>query len=156
MELFFATDRMGVGDSVELQVTTDNSLVQTFSFKVVERGAASRALIWYNPNGGIERYVFSHCFKLGYDVDVQDVSGVNSLRLRSVNGRVRSRLCSGYESGVEAERVAQILLSPVVFLDKKDSAEVVELESRSVEFDSKGQLHSLTFDISEEWKGGVL
>lgn len=155
-ELFFSTERMAVGDVVELEVTLDDVLVQKLSFRVVERGASSRTLLWYNHRGGIERYVFPHCLKLGYDVGVQSIEGLNSLKLRSVNGRVRNRLCSRCESSAEIERIAEVLLSPVVIVDRGDDVDVVELESREVKFDDKGQLHSISLDICEEWKGGVL
>ncbi|MBO7198425.1 MAG: hypothetical protein J6V26_00140 [Alistipes sp.] len=155
-EVIFSTKRMAVGDVVELEATLDSQVVQSFRYRVVERGAASRALLWYNHRGGIERYAFPHCLKLGYGVGVQSVEGVNRLKLRSVNGWVRSRLCSRCESSEEVERIAEVLLSPVVFADREDSVTVVELESREVAFDAKGQLHTISLDISEEWKGGAL
>lgn len=156
VETMFSTSRMAVGDSVRLEVILDNQYVYTCSYRVVERGASSRTLLWYNHIGGIERYSFAHSLKLGYGVGVQSVEGLNSLKLRSVNGWVRSRLCSRCESSAEIERIAEVLLSPVVFVDSMVNAEVVELESREVKFDDKGQLHSISLDICEEWKGGVL
>jgi hypothetical protein len=93
---------------------------------------------------------------LGYSVDVEDVVGCNGEQQRGVDGRVRYRLCSGYESAAMVEHVVELLLSPVVFLEQDGVLRSVMLESREVLFDSKGQLRTLTLEISEAWGGGEL
>lgn len=72
----------------------------------------------------------------------------------SVEGYIRYRLCSGYELQAEMERVAELLLSPVIFVEEGGSCREVEVDSRDIAFDNKGMLHSIMLDISEKWKGG--
>lgn len=156
VELMFSTSAAQVGDTVKIEATYDNSTTQTFTYKVIAQGASSKVLIWYNPNGGIEQHLFDHSIKMGYCVDVTNINNINSLPLREVHGRLRSRLCSGYNTSDTIRRISQILLSPVIFTDKERSTTMVELETHEITFNDKGELHSITLDISEEWEGGEL
>jgi hypothetical protein len=54
----------------------------------------------------------------------------------------------------EMERVAQLLLSPVAFIEDGGLCRRVEVESHDVVFDSKGKLHTIMLDINEKWEGG--
>ena len=69
---------------------------------------------------------------------------------------MRYRLCSGYELQEVMERVAELMLSPVVCREVDGVCRVVDIESKEINYDSKGMLHTISLDLSEEWKGGKL
>jgi hypothetical protein len=93
---------------------------------------------------------------LGYGVDVRELVECDGKPSRMVNGRVEYRFCSGSDSSANLERVARLLLSPVVYKERGVEFMEVTVDSREVAFDSKGQLHVVSLDISEKWKGGEL
>lgn len=156
IELRFLTSNMQVGDIVTLEATYDNDQTQLFTYKIVERGATSKTLMWYNTNGGIEQYTFDHAVKISCSVEVNHDNSTNSQQLRVVKGKTKSRLCSGYESNDTIRHITQILLSPVIYTDKSQTPITVELDTHEVTFNDKGELHSITLNISEEWEGGEL
>ena len=156
MELMIQTAHLKAGDSINVILKPASGQTQSLRYVVLPRRASSRRLVWYNVAGGVEGYTFGHSLCLGYSVDVDDVVGCGGEQQRCVDGSVRSRLCSGYESAAMAEHVAELLLSPVVFFEKDGVLRSVVLESREVQFDSKGQLHTLSLVVSEAWRGGAL
>lgn len=156
MELMLRTEHLKAGDSIIVALRLASGEMQSLRYVVLPRRASSKRLVWYNMAGGVEGYTFGHSVRLGYSVDVEDVVGCNGEQQRGVDGRVRYRLCSGYESAAMVEHVVELLLSPVVFLEQDGVLRSVMLESREVLFDSKGQLRTLTLEISEAWGGGEL
>ena len=156
MELMIQTAHLKAGDSINVTLKPASGQTQSLRYVVLPRRASSRRLVWYNVAGGVEGYTFGHSLCLGYSVDVDDVVGCGGEQQRCVDGSVRYRLCSGYESAAMAEHVAELLLSPVVFFEKDGVLRSVVLESREVQFDSKGQLHTLSLGVSEAWRGGAL
>ena len=156
IELMMSTVNMSVGVTFSVNLRYENGNSHTFNYTVVPRRTTSTRLLWYNDNGGIESYVFDHKVRLGCGVEVSKVPGINGAMLNSAEGWMRYRLCSGYESAATVDRVIGVLLSPVVFSDRESSCEVVDITTREFSFDSKGELHTLSLDISKEWKGGGL
>ena len=47
-------------------------------------------------------------------------------------------------------------LCSVVCREVDGVCRVVDIESKEINYDSKGMLHTISLDLSEEWKGGKL
>lgn len=156
MEITLPTRDLKEGAEMVVTARYEDGTMQSVRYKVVPRGSSSCRLLWYNPNGGVETYAFCHRIRLGYGVDVRELVECDGKPSRLVNGRVEYRLCSGSDSSANLERVARLLLSPVVYKERGVEFMEVTVDSREVAFDSKGQLHALSLDVSEEWKGGEL
>ena len=153
MELVIPTSRLADTESISLNIRFDNKVSVQYNYVVVANMSGARRLVWYNSIGGVDSFIFDHSRRIGYSVKRSDVYLCRE-GSKSVEGYLRYRLCSGYESQAEMERVAQLLLSPVVFREVGGSCRSVEVDSRDVAFDSKGLLHSIVLDISEKWEGG--
>lgn len=140
-----------VGVNITLRCDGKRSLVYTYNF--VPRTNSAQRLVWYSANGGVESYLFCHAMHLNYSVSKSEdgICGAGS-----VDGRVRYRLCSGYELQSEMDRISQLLLSPKLYREVDGVCREVELESRDIEFDTKGLLHTLKLDLREKWEGGKL
>ena len=54
------------------------------------------------------------------------------------------------------EHVAELLLSPVVYKCSGTQCEQVDVVSREVVYDRNGELHNMTLEVKELWKGGGL
>jgi hypothetical protein len=54
------------------------------------------------------------------------------------------------------EHVAELLLSPVVYKCSGVQSEQVDVVSREVTYDKNGELHNMTLEVREEWRGGGL
>ena len=156
MEVTLPTRDLKEGAEMVVTARYEDGTLQSVRYKVVPRGSSSCRLLWYNPNGGIETYTFCHRIRLGYGVDVRELVECDGKPSRLVDGRVEYRLCSGSDSSANLERVARLLLSPVVYKERGVEFMEVTVDSREVAFDSKGQLHVVSLDISEKWKGGEL
>lgn len=157
-ELIIPTAYLRNITSVDVHVSYDGGTVQNFNY-VIEPGSqvskpGSLHLVWYNPQGGIESYMFNHSVRLGYAVSSEDIASGNNEIHKHVDGRQRYRICTGYDTTREIARVVELLLSPMVFSEKMGVCTPIVVENREVNFDSKGLLHSFAIDISEEWKGG--
>ena len=156
VELMLSTDGLRSGDVVSLTVRYDQGDAQSVRFTVMSKRMSSKRLLWYNPYGGVECYTFGHSTRIGYGVEVQSVDGGSGEGRRVVEGELRYRLCSGQEGRNELERVAELLLSPAVYKCSGMQSEQVNVVSREVAFDGKGELHNMTLEVCEEWKGGGL
>lgn len=156
IELMMSTLNMRPGVTFSLNVRYENNESHTFNYTVVPRRTTSTRLLWYNANGGIESYVFDHKVRLGCGAEVTKVHGINGIKYNSAEGWMKYRLCSGYESAATVDRVMSVLLSPVVFSDRESTCNQINITTREFSFDSKGQLHTLSLDVSKEWKGGEL
>lgn len=156
MELTLPTKDLKVGAEVVVVLRYVDGTTQSVRYRIVPRRSSSCRLLWYNPNGGIETYTFCHSVILGYGVDVRELVECDGKPSRMVDGRVEYRLCSGMDSSENLERVARLLLSPVVYKERGEEFMEVTVDSREVAFDGKGLLHTLSLDISEKWKGGEI
>lgn len=156
MELMLSTNGLNAGDTISLTIRYDAGSVQGFRFTVMPRRMSSKRLLWYNPYGGVECYTFGHSIRIGYGVEVQSVDECAGEARRCVEGELRYRLCSGQESTTVLERVAELLLSPVVYKCGGAQCEVVDIASREVDYNGKGELHNMTLEVCEEWRGGGL
>jgi hypothetical protein len=153
MELVIPTSKLGDAEGIMINMRLDGKVSVQYNYVVVPRPSGARRMVWYNTLGGIESYLFDHSKRLGYSVKRSDVYlGVEGAK--GVEGNMRYRLCSGYEMQMEMERVAQLLLSPVAFIEDGGLCRRVEVESHDVVFDSKGKLHTIMLDINEKWEGG--
>ena len=156
MELLLTTDDLKVGDVVTVNLQYEFGAVQSFRYRVHPRRSTSRRLLWYNSQGGIESYTFGHSIRIGYSVDVQSVDKCMGETRRRADGELRYRLCSGQESMTMLEHVAELLLSPVVYKCSGVQSEQVDVVSREVAYDKNGELHNMTLEVREEWRGGGL
>ena len=153
MEFVVGTQGIEGLEMVSISVRCDGKGLLNYDFVVrSDRGSAQR-LVWYNAQGGIEGYLFDHAMCLGYGVTRTPMPAYGDGVMSTV-GRVKYRLCSGYGLQAEMERVAQLLLSPVVYREAEGVCRAVEVDSRDIAFDRRGLLHSITLDVSEEWRGG--
>ncbi len=156
MEVTVPTRELKEGAEMVVTARYEDGTTQSVRYRVVPRGSSSCRLLWYNPDGGVETYTFCHRIRLGYGVDVRELVECDGKPSRMADGRVEYRLCSGSDSSANLERAARLLLSPVVYKERGEEFMEVTVDSREVAFDSKGQLHVLSLDISEKWKGGEL
>lgn len=156
MELLLTTDDLKVGDVVTVNLQYDLGAVQSFRYTVHPRRVTSKRLLWYNPLGGVESYTFGHSIRIGYGVEVQSVEECVGEERRRVDGELRYRLCTGQESMKMLEHVAELLLSPVVYKCSGTQCEQVDVVSREVAYDRNGELHNMTLEVKELWKGGGL
>lgn len=153
MELIVPTRLLSGAERVSVMLRCDGKGVIAYTYNVAPRLSTAQRLVWYNAKGGIESYLFDHAMHLNYTVSREDDHATGA---KSVDGRVRYRLCSGCELQAEMDRITQLMLSPVVYREVGGICREVAVESREVEFDSKGLLHTLKLDLSEAWKGGKL
>lgn len=155
MELVIPTKAFGSLEKVSITVRYDSKNTVVYNYTVLPRCGSAQRLVWYNTNGGVESFLFDHAMHLGYSVDRADDCMCDD-GVQRVDGRVRYRLCSGYELQEVMERVAELMLSPVVCREVDGVCRVVDIESKEINYDSKGMLHTISLDLSEEWKGGKL
>lgn len=153
MELVIPTSQLADVESISLSIRLDNRVSVQYNYVVVANMGGARRLVWYNAIGGVDSFIFDHSRRLAYSVKRTDAH-LSMEGSMSVEGYIRYRLCSGYELQAEMERVAELLLSPVIFVEEGGSCREVEVDSRDIAFDNKGMLHSIMLDISEKWKGG--
>lgn len=153
MELVVPTSQLVDVERISLSIRLDNTISVQYDYVVTENMSRACRLLWYNAIGGIDSFIFDHAKRLNYCVRRTEVHMCKE-KAKSVEGYLRYRLCSGYELQQEMERVAQLLLSPVVFAEVGGSCRVVEVDSSDVAYDNKGMLHSIALNISEKWKGG--
>lgn len=144
-------------DADRVVVTISSGAVSKSSeYRVVERTAGSRTLLWYNSRGGIERYAFPYSRQLSRTADVTTVKTLSGRVARLNAAECRVRLSSALLSLMEQERLSEIILSPYLFEDVAGKVSEVELASREINYDQHGALQRLSLDIVEEWKGGKL
>lgn len=156
MELLLKTDNLKAGDVIIINLQYEFGAVQSFRYRVHPRRSTSKRLLWYNPQGGIESYTFGHSIRVGYSIEVQGVEECDGEARRSVDGELVYRLCSGQESMTMLEHVAELLLSPVVYKCSGVQSEQVDVVSREVAYDKNGELHNMTLEVKETWRGGGL
>lgn len=156
IELMMSTLNMRVGTKFSVSIRYETGYSDTFNYTVVSRRTTSTRLLWYNTKGGIDSAIFDHTIRLGCGVDVATESWSGTRSYRSVEGWANYRLCTGYESAATIDMMLGVLFSPKVFSDRESKCEEVDVTTREVVFDSKGQLHTLSLDIRKEWKGGEL
>ena len=153
VELVVNTNSVGSIERVNINIRCDNSNIFVLSYTVMQHMGTSQRIVWYNKRGGVESYLFDHAKRLSYDVD-RGGRALCDAKCLNIDGRVRYRLCSGYEQQADMERVAQLMLSPIVCRGCGSECREVEVESREITFDDKGVLRSITLDLSEKWEGG--
>jgi hypothetical protein len=154
MELVIPTKNISQLEGVVVNMRLDGKYTAIFNYAVKPRYGTSQRLVWYNQNGGVDSYTFDHAIRLGYSVERGDGCMCDEGAKR-VDGRVRYRLCSGYEQQDVMERVAQLMLSPIVCREVDGICREVAVESREIDFDSKGLLHTISLNLSEKWRGGA-
>ena len=155
MELVIQTKDIEQLAKVVVNLRYDGKNMKICNYIAKPRYGTSQRLVWYNTNGGVDGYVFDHAIRKEYSVDRAKgcLCGEGAV---SVDGRVRYRLCSGYEQQEVMERVAQLMLSPVVYREVDGICRVVDVESSDIAFDDKGLLHTMSLNISEKWEGDRL
>ena len=153
MELIIPTS-VSVGvETIHISLRFDNSVSILYNYVVIPNTGKLKRLMWFNSIGGVESFVFDHSKRISYSVERSDMNQCGE-GVKSAEGVLKYRLCTGYELPAEMERVAQILLSPVVYREVDGECRRVDILSRDIAFDSKGMLCSIVLDISEKWEGG--
>lgn len=155
VELVVQTKSVSEFEELSINVRCDAKNLFVFNYTIMQRTGTPQRVVWYNKNGGVESYLFDHAKRLSYEVKRENGCLCDE-GCMILDGRVRYRLCSGYELQTEMERVAQLMLSPIVCRESDGMCREVELDSREITFDSKGMLRSMTLDLSEKWEGGEL
>lgn len=156
MELVIPTSNLADAESIMVSLRLDGKISVQYNYVVVPNLGGVRRLVWYNSLGGVESYLFDHSKRLGYSVKRTDMH-LCMESAKSVEGYLRYRLCSGYESQTDMERVVRLLLSPMVFAEVGGRCRRVEVDSRDIAFDGRGMMHTIMLDVSEKWEeGGAL
>lgn len=155
-EIVIPTEQLRSTNRLDITLLYDDAKTEEVTYLIEGANPTSKRFVWYNPNGGIECYTFGHSLRLGYSIHSEEIVGVAGEILKSVDGKQRYRVCTGYDTSKEIARVVELLLSPMAFSEQYGACTPIEIENREVSFDSKGALHSFALDISEQWKGGKL
>lgn len=138
-----------------IDVLCDNVLIKSYSRRSVPANGA-QTILWYNPRGGIETYPFPKQKRLCCRAEVDNVEDGMGAYTRLSGATTRSVLCSAYESEARLKQIAQIVLSSKIYTWRDGECREIKLTKREIEFNKRGELHSLDIEVEEEWKGGEL
>lgn len=138
-----------------IDVLCDNVLIKSYSRRSVPANGA-QTILWYNARGGIETYQFPKQKRLCCRAEVDNEEDGMGAYTRLSGATTRSVLCSAYESEARLKQIAQIVLSPKIYTWRDGECREIKLAKREIEFNKRGELHSLDIEVEEEWKGGEL
>lgn len=142
-------------DKFTIEVVCEGITIRTYSRSYVQPTGA-QTLVWYNSRGGIETYKFPKQTRLCCKAEMENMEDGMGAYARLRSAMTRSLLSSAYESEARIKQLAEIILSPRVYLWRDGGCVEVELLKREIEFNKRGQLLSLDLEIEQEWKGGRL
>lgn len=145
-----------VGENILIRVTCDGEYVGLYSYRVVSRDDSAVRLAWVNAKGGMECYTFPQSIRRSIAVKAEDVECECGWYRRIVSSTVVRRLIMAGATQDEVDRVLEVLLSPKVYRCNGVEGIAVQLLTDTLAYDAHGKLHRLEFEITEEWKGGVL
>lgn len=141
---------------VEVVVKSGDSEIGSLHISVADNLAKGRRLYWRNWQGGIESYRFPKSIRLVDEAIIDGIATCEGHLSRVVGSHVRHRLCSALECGDELRRLSEIIYAPYIYEMTSGGLCDVELTTRRIEHNSHGELQTLAFEISSEWKGGGL
>jgi hypothetical protein len=104
----------------------------------------------------MECYTFPQSIRRSIAVKAEDVECECGWYRRIVSSTVVRRLIMAGATQDEVDRVLEVLLSPKVYRCNGVDGIAVQLLTDTLAYDAHGKLHRLEFEITEEWKGGVL
>jgi hypothetical protein len=133
----------------------DNEQLPVLSYFVAPKPSMAKSVVWYNTQGGIESFTFRHAIRQCLDVRSTSFDSEKFVVHRRVDSRLRYRMCTGCETTAEIERLMEVFLSPAIYRCDADGCRPLALINREVSFDANGNLHTLSLDVEQPWKGGA-
>lgn len=138
---------------IVVEIYNGDELYRTITFNIVAPDSRSERLFWRNSRGGVESYSFPRSIRLATEATIDRFATSGGLCARLRSSIERYRLCSAYEPVKELERIAEIIRSPYVYKCVSGQLLPVELCSRSVEYESHGELRQLLLEVEIGWQG---
>lgn len=140
-------------ERIDITISSQLIIIHRLSV-VVESASAGRRIVWRNSDGGIESYQFPWCIRQAQEAIIDKVQTAERSYSMLRNAKQHYRLCSALEEEDTLRELADMMLAPYVYEMQDGQLSEVELDSRSIEYDSHGLLRNITLEISADWKGG--
>lgn len=142
--------------AISVDIYSGTQLFRTLRFNIVPATNHTQRLYWRNRTGGIESYSFPSMLRLATEATIDGFQTIGGYVSRLNHSTVRHRLCSAYEPEEELERIAGIIHSPYAYKSVGGRLERVDLDTRTIEYGSHGELRQVVVEISQRQEGGGL